>query len=112
MEVEERDGVLNAFLQAMQERLQDRLRQIILFGSRSRGDYEPDSDYDCLVILDKVSPGVKASIDEVVGEILHQYDAVFSVLPISEERYHRQVYDPFLMNVRREGITLWTSARA
>lgn len=104
------DGALDAFLRALQERLRDRLRQVILFGSRSRGDSEPDSDYDCLVILDEVSPGVRESIDEVVGQILYQYNAVFSVHPVSEERYLERVYDPLLMNVRREGITLWTKA--
>ncbi len=109
MSIEERDGALASFLQAIRNQLGNHLRQIILFGSRSRGDDEPDSDYDCLAILDEISPRIKESIDEVVGEILYQYGAVFSVLPVSEEKYRRQAYNPLLMNVRREGIVLWTS---
>ncbi len=111
MRIEERDGALDSFLQMIREQLGDHLRQIILFGSRSRGDDEPDSDYDCLAILDEVSPRIKESIDEVVGEILYQHSAVFSVVPVSEEKYRRQKYNPLLMNVRREGITLWTSTK-
>jgi predicted nucleotidyltransferase len=29
----------------------DRLARLILFGSRARGDAEPESDYDVLVVL-------------------------------------------------------------
>jgi hypothetical protein len=33
-----------------------RVRRIILFGSRARGDAAPDSDYDLLVVLDALAP--------------------------------------------------------
>ncbi len=37
-----------------------RVRRIILFGSRARGDAQSDSDYDALVVLDKLAPGEEA----------------------------------------------------
>ena len=90
----------------MRRRLGAHLKQVILFGSRARGDAAPDSGYDCLAVLDEVSPVLTGIIDEVAGEILYQYSAVFSVFPIAEERYHQPMYSPFLMNVYKEGITL------
>jgi uncharacterized protein len=33
-----------------------RVRQIILFGSRARGDARPDSDFDLLVVLRDLTP--------------------------------------------------------
>jgi predicted nucleotidyltransferase len=54
--------LLDLFLQQMRQRLGDHLRQIILFGSRVRGDFDPDSDYDCLAVVDEVSPAVKNEI--------------------------------------------------
>lgn len=36
-----------------------RVRRIILFGSRARGDALPESDYDVLVVLDHVAPSEK-----------------------------------------------------
>jgi predicted nucleotidyltransferase len=106
MKYQRNDAILDLFLQEMRRRLGAHLRQVILFGSRARGDAAPDSDYDCLAVLDEVSPALTDIIDDIAGEILYQYDAVFSVFPISEEKHRRQRYVPFLMNVRREGITL------
>lgn len=100
------DEILDHFLQEMRKRLGAHLKQVILFGSRGRGDDVPGSDYDCLAVLDEVSPAIKDTIDEVVGEILYRSNTVFSVFPILEEKYHQQIYDPFLMNVRKEGIVL------
>jgi uncharacterized protein (UPF0332 family)/predicted nucleotidyltransferase len=107
-----KDKVLDIFVREIREQLGDRLKQIILFGSRARGDYASDSDYDCLVVFDEVSPEVKDSIDEIAGELLYRYDTVFSIFPILEKKYHQQTYDPLLMNVRREGIVLWMSEKS
>jgi len=105
------DEALRYFLQEVQKRLGAHLKQVILFGSRARGDDVPGSDYDCLMVLDKVSPEIKDAIDEVAGEVLYRYNIVLSVFPISEKKHCERIYDPFLMNIRKEGITLWTSAK-
>lgn len=40
-------------------RLRDRFKpkSVYLFGSRARGDYRPDSDYDLLLVVDKADVG-------------------------------------------------------
>ena len=98
--------VLDLFAQELRRRLGDQVRRILLYGSRARGDNEPDSDYDCLVILNEVSSDVKAAIDEIVGEFLYQYDVVFSVLPKREKELHEHPYNPIYMNAFQEGIAL------
>lgn len=103
--------IIDYFVQEIQKRLGAHLKQVILFGSRARGDNVPDSDYDCLIILDEVSPAVKDAIDEVAGEVLYRYNIVLSIFPVSERKHYKRIYDPFLMNIRKEGITLWTSVR-
>jgi uncharacterized protein (UPF0332 family)/predicted nucleotidyltransferase len=107
-----KDEILAIFVQSIRNQLDDRLKQVILFGSRARGDHTPDSDYDCLVVLDEISPEVKDIIDEIAGELLYRYNTVFSIFPISEKKYRQQTYDPLLMNVRREGIILWMSEKS
>lgn len=77
--------LLDLFAQAIRARLGYRVRRILLFGSRAKGDNAPDSDYDCLVILDDISSEAKAAIDEIAGEFLCQYDVVFSILPKKEK---------------------------
>jgi len=106
MKNERIDEILDIFLQEIRRQLGTHLKQVILFGSRARGDDVVDSDYDCLAVLDEVSPAVRDVIDETAGKLLYQYDVVFSIFPISEEKHRQQTYNPFLMNVRREGIVL------
>jgi len=100
------DRVLNLFLDRLRARLGNHLRQVILFGSRARGDDVSGSDYDCLAVLDTLSPLLKDTIDETAGEFLYEYDVVFSVFPVSEHRYEKEIHNPLFMNVRTEGILL------
>ena len=100
------DKILTLFLREMQKQLGAQLKQVILFGSRARGDFAPDSDYDCLAIVNEPDSNVKGAIDEIAGDLLFEYNAVVSVLPVSEEAYRRQIYNPLFINVRQEGIEL------
>lgn len=102
----ERDPILDRFLAEIHRRFGANVKQVILFGSRAREDYEFASDYDCLVIVEEVTPAVNDVIDEIAGELLYQYGALFSIFPIPHEKYQQASYDPFLMNVRQEGIVL------
>jgi predicted nucleotidyltransferase len=51
--------VLAKFSAALAEMYGDRLERVVLFGSRARGDAQPDSDYDVAVFLN----GMKGSAD-------------------------------------------------
>ncbi|MDL1958218.1 MAG: nucleotidyltransferase domain-containing protein [Deltaproteobacteria bacterium] len=51
----EDDPVLTAVKERLHQILSKNARQIILFGSRARGDAERDSDYDILLLVDKKS---------------------------------------------------------
>ena len=106
MNIKQRDDVLDLFLQKIRTELGSHLKQVILFGSRARGDFTEDSDYDCLVLVDDVSSMIDNKIIEIAGELLYQHNAVFSIFPIEEERYFRKKFDPLFMNVRKEGIIL------
>jgi predicted nucleotidyltransferase len=100
------DKVLNLFLQKIRAELGDQLKQVILFGSRARGDFTEESDYDCLVLVDRVSAAVEEAINELSGELLYEYNEVFSIFPVQEEKFQQDVYEPLYMNVRREGLIL------
>lgn len=106
MEYDKKDEPLQHFVQHTREQLGKHLKQFILFGSRARGEDVPGSDYDCLIIVDEVSKEIKDIIDEVAGEALYQYNAVFSAFVISEEKHYRQSYNPLLMNISKEGVVL------
>ena len=103
---EQHDKLLNLFVHRLRDRLGDHLKRVVLFGSRARGDAVPESDYDCLAVLDVVSPDITDAIDEIAGDFLYKHSIVFSVIPVSEERHAHQIHNPFFMNIRKEGILL------
>ena len=100
------DEVLNLFSRALKSKLGEHLKRLILFGSRARGDSRPDSDYDCLAIVDAVSPELRDAIYDIGGDFLYEHGALFSVIPVTEERFKRQTVNPLFVNVRREGVSL------
>lgn len=100
------DETLQHFLREIKLRVGVRLKKIILFGSKARGDDAPNSDYDCLAVVDVVTRDIKEVIDELAGELLFEHNAVFSIFPISESAYLRKSFDPFLKNIRSEGVAL------
>ena len=83
----------------------DRLVQLVLFGSRARGDAEPDSDIDVLVVLHgSVNAGEEIGrTGGIVAELSLKNDVVLSCLFMDYERYqHRN--GPLLRNIRKEGV--------
>jgi predicted nucleotidyltransferase len=105
-EMKKEDSVLNRFIEEINLRLGHHLKDIILFGSRARGDYTSDSDYDCLLVVDEVSSELKDTVDDIAGDFLYNYNVVFSIFPVSETNYKEQKYNPLFMNIKNDGIAL------
>lgn len=88
--------------------IQRRIKGVWLFGSRARGDYLPDSDYDLLVIVDKRSKKNLDVIYTAAVDLLMEDLADISVKVIPYEVYEKLVNwkTPFMVNVLKEGIRL------
>ncbi|MBN1672528.1 MAG: nucleotidyltransferase domain-containing protein [Kiritimatiellae bacterium] len=100
------DPVLRYFKAALARALGARLKQVLLFGSRARGDATVESDYDLLVVVDKVDSDLLRGIDDITGQTLLEHGAVVSAFPVAEEDRIRRRYSPLLINVAREGVTV------
>ncbi len=101
------DSILERFNSQIQMRLGAHLKRVVLFGSKARGDDTPESDYDCLAVCDEITHELRDAIDELAGDLLFEHNAVFSIFPITEAAYRHKVFDPLLMNIRREGRVLY-----
>jgi predicted nucleotidyltransferase len=104
---EQLQEILSDLRVALKGHYGNRLVKLVLFGSRARGDAEEDSDIDLLVVLNgDVDPAreVRETID-IVTRISLDHDVVCSTLFVGEAEYLRRE-SPFLMNVRREGLTI------
>ncbi len=85
-----------------------RLKRLVLFGSQARGDAEPGSDIDVLVVL--AGPVDSAEEWKRTGDVLYNLMCAHECILIScifmdEERFTTR-NGPLLRNIRREGITV------
>ena len=100
------DPIIKHFLEEVTSHFGRNLKNVIFFGSRARGEGVTGSDYDFLLVLNEVTSQHKDTVDTIVGNILLQHHAVFSVFPIPEKKFLSHSYDPFFRNVKKEGINL------
>jgi len=84
-----------------------RLVKLILYGSQARGDAEPGSDVDILVVLQGlVQAGEEiARTGDTVADLSLRFDEVINCVFVDESRFVTR-NGPFLRNVRREGIAV------
>jgi len=81
---------------------------VILYGSRARGDAKDDSDYDILVLVDR--PADVAVHEQLISRIspLENEGAVLTLSIHNRDLWNSRLYQamPFHENVDREGVLL------
>ena len=101
------DPILKRFRAAVDEMYGNRVARVVLFGSRARGDAQPDSDYDVAVFLrdmpDRMADmyrlaDLSTAILEETGEFIH-------VMPYRAAMYNDERM-PLMHEIRAEGIDL------
>ena len=98
-------AILNDLRTRLESLYGSRLAGIVLYGSQARGDADPQSDVDVLVVLrGEVHPCEEiARTSDEAAAISLEYDAVIACTFTSEDQF-RSRNSPFLLNVRREGV--------
>ncbi len=101
-------AILDDFRRRVSERLA--LHQLILFGSRARGDADPDSDMDVLVVLeDPVESGADAYVSHCAWEAGFEHGVIVSPVVFSRSEWEEGPERDSLLAlaVRKEGIPVW-----
>jgi len=100
--------VLARLLARLEEECGNRIRRVILFGSRARGDADEESDLDVLIVTADGKEQVKA----VTQQFGRDEDLYGTTLIFSEEEYceWQRLKMPLYVNVRRDGVELWDEA--
>jgi len=99
-------------LAALKERLVSLLGRtlvkLLLFGSRTRGDADPDSDVDVAIVFRSPDPGMKDRILDVVAHVELEYGVPLSTL-ILPEKEHRRLLERerrIALDIEREGVEI------
>jgi predicted nucleotidyltransferase len=83
--------------------------ELILYGSRARGDAVHDSDYDLLIVTEGPSTlGLEDQFRRRLYSIELDTGAVLTVILVSQDDWNSTLYDtmPFYRNIKREGVVL------
>ncbi len=87
--------------------------RIILFGSRARGDYREDSDYDILVLKEEVKPEDRRPLQRRIRRALWREDiygsASVDVIVQDTRRYEdlKERWDLIYYDADKEGVILY-----
>ena len=101
-----KDPVLKRFRTAVTEIYGARLEGVVLYGSRARGDHNPESDYDIAVFIR--DPGSfydeSGQLAAITTDVLEDTGAVISATPFPAGAYRERT--GFMHELRKDGLDL------
>jgi predicted nucleotidyltransferase len=100
------DPVLTRFRAAVSELYGDRVERVVLYGSRARGDYRSDSDYDVALFLREMPCRAEemSRLAQVETDILYDTGSLINALPFPAGAYRERT--GFMSELRRDGVDL------
>jgi len=104
------DYIAESVVETAQQVCRETLRDVILYGSYARGDYQEWSDVDIMILADADDAECK-QFDKLISDILydlaHHMNLLLSVIVTPFGRFERMMPDyPFYLNVSKEGKRL------
>lgn len=99
---------IKTFTDRLHEHLPGTILQVMLFGSKARGDSQPWSDIDILIIAKEESWPLRGEISTLAADVSLEYDVLIGPRVIGQERWERMKQHHFSLyqNVAAEGIPL------
>ena len=108
-EAPQNDPLLKRFRAAVGEIYGDRVERVVLFGSRARGDAQPDSDYDIAVFPRDMTDTDRAAemnrLADLSTAILYDGGPFIHAMPYRSSSYNAERM-PLMHEIRADGIDL------
>ena len=106
--------LLQGYIEELRKIYGEHLQKIILYGSRARGDFREDSDYDIMILTDLNELSQK-KYQKDLSYMTYDFslDHDVDIKPIAKEEkffMHWVVNYPFYRNIQQEGVVLYDAA--
>ena len=105
-------NIIEEYTREVAKLLGKHLKQIILYGSYARGDFNADSDIDIMILTDFTDKEIveyRSKVIEIAYDIEYDNDFEITISPllknIDKFNYWLEAL-PFYMNVQKEGVVL------
>ncbi len=98
------DLVLREFLSRVREAVGKAPQEVLLFGSRARGDHDPTSDYDLIMVYDEVTDEMQETIRRVESQVGMDHTVLISYWLVGQDELEGFTCEPFVINACREGV--------
>jgi predicted nucleotidyltransferase len=99
-----------AALHRLRKELEERfsLIDIIVFGSKARGDDSEDSDIDIMIKLERYTPAIESVVDDIIFSINLYYDTFISATIFGKDELESGPLSesPIYKVIEREGVRL------
>ena len=100
------DTILKGLKKDLKAALGEKIGNLILFGSYSRGDNTEYSDVDLLILVNsRLTRDETRKVDDLIAGYSLEHDVEISGLGYPIETYQR-FNTPFLLNIKEEGIVV------
>ncbi len=82
------------------------LLDLRVFGSKARGDAEPDSDIDVMIEVERYTREVEAAVDEIIFRINLEFDCFISAVIYGRQELEEgpMAESPLYKAIQREGV--------
>jgi len=97
-------SILNQFANKIRQRIPN--AQIWAFGSRARGNAQPDSDFDVCVVAQSMGPKEREIVSYIAWEVGFEHELLITALKYSREQFENspRVSSPLFRAIHTEGV--------
>ncbi len=97
---------LQAFVRRLQQSFPTQIRQVLLFGSKARGESDADSDVDVLIIVNQDDRVLRRNIIDIASDLSLEFDILLSPRVISAQRWQTRQGFRFYQNIAHDALPI------
>ena len=97
---------LKAFQTAIRSKHAKAVKDIVIYGSKARGDWHKDSDIDVLLILTNEAAGQRETIENLAYDLSVTADALPLLTTLTENEWDRESGTGFQRAIERDGVSV------
>ena len=101
--------VVRSFVEELRNKMGDEIIEIVLFGSKVRGDFNRESDIDIFVLVREKNQNIRDQVGDITADYIFDYDIPLSpvLYDLDEYNQNKKLKSFFFENVEKEGVPLW-----